>query len=65
MAKFYQISVLGGEPSGGLFIDRKDAQREVRLLKADDARHSYDAFKEAGVVVECPEYEIHEVDVTL
>ena len=65
MATFYQVSILGHKPSGGLFQSRNEAQREIGFLKTDDARHAREAFDEAGIVVECPEYEIHEVEITL
>lgn len=65
MAKFYQVSILGRKPSGGLFTDRAQAQREIGFLKADDRRHAADAMREAGITVEPTEYEIHEVEITL
>lgn len=65
MAMFYQVSTAGHKPCGGLFQTRAEAQREIGFLKADDLRHAADAFEEAGIVVECPEYEIHEVEINL
>lgn len=65
MATFYQVSIKGRKPSGGLFQSRAEAQREIGFLKADDRRHAADAMREAGIRVEPVEYEIHEVDITL
>ena len=65
MATFYQVSIAGHKPCGGLFQTRKEAEREIGFLKADDRRHAADAFKEAGIVVECPNYEVHEVEINL
>jgi hypothetical protein len=65
MAKFFQVSIKGQKPCGGLFQTRQEAQREISFLKADDLRYAKEAFEEAGVVIECPDYEIHEVDIAL
>lgn len=58
---FWQVSLKGHEPSGALFETRKEAEREVMLLKREDQQHADRAMAEAGVVVPPTEYEIHEV----
>ena len=63
--KFYQISILGhalGLGGGALFETRHGAEREVRFIIANDRRHAAEALREAGHIVECPAYEIHEVE---
>jgi hypothetical protein len=59
--KFFQIALATNKPRGALFETRPDAEREVRMLKADDARYAREALSEAGIVVEPSEYVIHEV----
>jgi hypothetical protein len=58
---FYKIALAGHEPSGPLFETRADAEHEVRLLKADDARYAAEAMLEAGIVVKPNVYVIHEI----
>lgn len=62
MPKFYQVSIKGQKPSGGLFDDRAGAQREISFLKAEDRRFAAEAMEEAGVSIADTEYEIHEVE---
>ena len=57
----FQIALAQNTPRGALFETRADALREVRMLKADDARYAREALSEAGIVVEPSEYVIHEV----
>lgn len=63
MRKFYQIGADGRQPQGGLFLTKIEAEREVRLLEADDRRHAEEAMREAGLEVRLPTYQIHEVEV--
>ena len=58
---FFQIALAANKPSGALFETRAAAEREVRFLKADDARYADEAMREAGIVVEPSVYVIHEV----
>ena len=59
--KLYQVSIKDRAPQGALFESRKDAEREIRFLEADDRRYADDAMREAGIKVERTLYEIHEV----
>ena len=59
--KFFQIAIAEHAPQGALFETRTEAEREVYYLKQDDLRFADEAMREAGHVVECPEYTIHEV----
>ncbi len=58
---FFQIALANNKPSGALFDTEADARREVRFLKADDARYADEAMREAGIVVEPSVYVIHAV----
>lgn len=58
---FYQVAVLGGNPSGGLFETHEAAQREIGFLKADDRRYAEEALSEAGHIITPTQYEVKEV----
>lgn len=60
--KFYQIAVQGQAPNGPLFESLLAAQREVRILKADDRRYADEAMREAGIEVPAIQYEIVPVE---
>jgi len=60
--KFFQISLAGHQPQGALFDTRAAAEREVYFLKQDDLRHAREAWDVRGIVVECPDYTVHEVE---
>jgi hypothetical protein len=59
--KFFQIAIAGLQPQGPLFESRPSAEREVRLLEADDRRYADEAMREAGIDVPPTRYTIHEV----
>lgn len=59
--KFFQIAIQGHAPQGGLFENRADAEREVRILRAEDRRYADEAMHEAGIDVPPTRYVIHEV----
>lgn len=62
---FYQIAVDGKEPSGPLFETRKDAEWEVQYMRSDDLEYQNEAMMEAGIHVDIPRYEIHQVTRTM
>ena len=59
----YKIAIKGNAPYGAMFQTRREAEREIKFLKQDDARHADRAMSEAGVKVEMPEYEIVELEL--
>lgn len=59
--KYFQVSIKGQQPNGGLFQSRAAAQREIGFLEREDRRDAAYVLEQSGNIIPPTEYEIHEV----